>query len=210
MLDIYKNKTYEFFKWRYECRFVYKLALAFCFAMLTGLLAQVKIYLPFTPVPITAQTFGVLLSGVMLGARYGAASQGIYASLGIIGVPWFAGWRGGISILTSATAGYIAGFIFAAGLIGWFIDRYVKARGFAAMFIIMLIGTSIIYIPGAIYLALLLHLNLEQALVLGVLPFIPGDIFKALIAANIASALTPKKAYNGEVDPSYKPKNWFY
>lgn len=210
MLQVYQRATYSFFKWRYECQAVYKLALAFCFAMLTGLLAQVKIYLPFTPVPITGQTFAVLLSGVLLGARYGAASQGIYSALGIAGVPWFAGLRGGISILTSATAGYIAGFIFAAGLVGWFNDRYIKARGFAAMLIIMLTGTMVIYILGAMHLALLMHLNLEQTLVLGVIPFIPGDLFKALLAASIASALTPKKAYNGEVDPSYRPKNWLY
>lgn len=198
----YQHAIYNYFKWRYECKAVYKIALAFCFAALTGLLAQVKIYLSFTPVPITGQTFAVLLSGVLLGARYGIASQGIYSTLGIAGVPWFAGWKGGISILTSATTGYIAGFILAAGVIGWFTDRYIKSRSFVGMLLLMLFGTLIIYTLGALHLALLMHLNLEQTLLLGVLPFIPGDLFKALLAASIASALTPKKAYNGEVDAS--------
>ncbi len=209
MLSVYQRATYNFFKWRYECQAVYKLALALGFAALTGLLAQIKIYLPFTPVPITGQTFAVLLSGVLLGARYGAASQGIYSTLGIAGVPWFAGWRGGISILTGATAGYIAGFILAAGVVGWLTDRYIKSRSFVGMLLLMLLGTLIIYISGAIHLALLLHLNLEQTLLLGIIPFLPGDLFKALLAASIASSLSPKKAYNGEVDASYRPKNWF-
>lgn len=209
-VDKYQHATYDFFRWRCEARthYAYKLALAAGFAVLTGLLAQVRIYLPFTPVPLTGQTLAVLLSGVMLGARYGALSQGIYATLGFAGVPWFAGWKGGISMLTGVTAGYIAGFIVAAGVIGWFTDRYIKSRSFGGMLLLMLLGSAIIYTLGAMQLALIMHTDLEQTLVMGVLPFIPGDLFKALLAAGIASALAPKRAYNGEADAGYKPKSW--
>ncbi len=206
----YQRATYNFFKWRSETDYINKLVLAAGFAVFTGLLAQVRLYLPFTPVPVTGQTFAVLLTGVMLGSRYGALSQGIYAALGFAGIPWFAGWRGGIELLTGVTAGYIAGFILAATVIGWFTDRYVKSRSYGGMLLLMLLGSAIILISGATVLALIMHTNLEQTLVMGVLPFIPGDIFKATLAAGIASALAPKEAFNSEVDAGYQPRSWLF
>lgn len=91
MVDKYCNARYLFFKWRYSLTLAKKIALAFGMACVTGLLAQVCIHLPFTPVPITGQVLGVLLSGVICGGTFGSISQVIYLGLGIVGVPWFAG-----------------------------------------------------------------------------------------------------------------------
>jgi biotin transport system substrate-specific component len=91
-VDKYKRIRYDFFKWRYELELVNKVVLAFGFACLTGLLAQVRFYLPWTPVPITGQTFAVMLAAILLGRYWGGISQGMYVGIGAAGAPWFAGW----------------------------------------------------------------------------------------------------------------------
>jgi len=87
-------------------------------ACVTGLLAQIKISLPWTPVPITGQTFAVLLTGVLLGRWWGGISQVIYVVMGVVGIPWFAGLSGGYSALIGPSGGYIIGFILAALFLG--------------------------------------------------------------------------------------------
>jgi len=203
-VDKYKNLRYNFFKWRYEINFVYKLALAFFFACLTGLLAQFKFYLPGTPVPVTGQVFGVLLSGVVLGL-WGGVSQCIYLGVGLAGFPWFAGFNSGLIYLTGPTGGYLIGFIFSAFFIGYIADRYIKSRNFFSMFAVMLFSTFIlIYIPGLIQLYLFMGASISfmDLLFMAVVPFIAADVIKALIAAGIACTLTPKSAYGKE--PNFK------
>ena len=91
-IDRYKNVRLNLFKWRYELNFVYKLILALSFACLTGLLAQLRFYIPGTPVPVTGQVFGVILAGVLMGT-WGGISQVMYIGIGAAGVPWFAGFN---------------------------------------------------------------------------------------------------------------------
>lgn len=198
---------YDVFKWRYELSLPGKLALALGMAALTGLLAQARIPLPFSPVPITGQTFGVLLAGVLLGRWWGGISLAIYAALGIAGVPWFSGWGSGISYLAGPTGGYIIGFILAALFLGYFTDKFVRSRSFFSMLALMLLANFIlIYLPGLVQLGLWLKLvkgeavTVSNLIALGALPFIAGDIIKATLAAAIARAVTPKQAYNGEID----------
>src|SRR4030042_122397 len=112
--DRYRYWRYNAFRWRYELSVAQKIALALGMACLTGLTAQVRFYLPFTPVPLTGQVFAVLLSAVLLGKWYGGLSQGFYAGIGACGVPWFAGWAGGVRFLSCGHGGYIIGFILAA------------------------------------------------------------------------------------------------
>ena len=122
------NRTkYGVFRWRYELSVPKKLILAFGMACLVGLLAQVRFYIPSSPVPITGQTFAVLLAGVVMGRRWGGISLVIYAILGVAGVPWFtpqAGMpifsAGGISHFAGPTGGYIIGFMLAALFLGYF------------------------------------------------------------------------------------------
>lgn len=200
IISKYESATLNFFKWRFESTLAHKIVLALGFACLTGLLAQVRFYLPFTPVPVTGQVFAVLLSGVILGKWYGGLSQGFYAGIGAAGVPWFAGMTAGAGILTGVTGGYIVGFIVAAMIIGWFTDRYVSARSFRSMFVLMVTGVAVIYLFGVVQLSLVLGVGAQKAIELGALPFIGADIYKALIAAAIATAVTPKSAYGNELD----------
>ena len=194
---------YDAFRWRYELSIPQKIALAFGMAALTGLLAQVRIPLPGNLVPITGQTFAVLLAGVLLGRRWGGISLAIYAGLGFAGLPWFTGWASGLG----ATGGYIGGFILAALFLGHFTDKYIRSRSFFSMLGLMLFASFVlIYIPGLIWLGLWLRMVQGDAatfialLSMGVLPFIVGDVIKAVAAATIARGIIPKLAYNGEVD----------
>lgn len=200
IISKYESATFNFFKWRFESTVAHKVVLALGFAFLTGLVAQFRFYLPFTPVPVTGQVFAVLLAGVLLGKWYGGLSQGFYAGIGAAGVPWFSGMTGGMGILTGVTGGYIFGFIVAAVIIGWFTDRYVKARSFRSMFILMIAGVGIIYVFGVVQLSIVLGVGAQKAIELGALPFIGADIYKALVAAAIAGAVTPKSAYGNELD----------
>ena len=205
---------YDVFRWRYELSIPKKLVLALGMACLTGLVAQIRIVLPWSPVPVTGQTFAVLLAGVLVGRWWGGISLAIYASLGAAGVPWFAGWGSGLGYLAGPTGGYIIGFILAALFLGHFTDTYIRSRSFLSMLALMLLANFIlIYVPGLLQLGLWLNLvkgepaTFTALLSLGALPFIAGDITKAIMAAAIARGVTPKSAYNGEVDKG-KWANW--
>ncbi len=202
---------YDVFRWRYELSIPKKLTLALGIACLTGLLAQIRVG---SPVPVTGQTFAVLLAGVLLGRWWGGISLAIYAGLGAVGVPWFAGWGSGLGYLAGPTGGYIIGFILAALFLGHFTDTYIRSRSFLSMLVLMLFANFVlIYVPGLFQLGLWLNLvkgepaTFTTLLSMGALPFIVGDVTKAVIAAAIARGITPKSAYNGEVDKG-KWANW--
>ncbi|MFC1983858.1 biotin transporter BioY [Chloroflexota bacterium] len=205
---------YDVFRWRCELSLVKKLTLALGLACLIGLVAQIRITLPWSPVPVTGQTFAVLLAGVLLGRWWGGISLTIYAGLGAVGVPWFAGWGSGLGYLAGPTGGYILGFILAALFLGHFTDTYIRSRSFVSMLVLMLFANFIlIYVPGLFQLGLWLNLvkgepvAFTTLLGMGALPFIAGDVTKAFIAAAIARGITPKSAYNREVDKG-KWANW--
>jgi biotin transport system substrate-specific component len=202
-----ERTRFNVFRWRYELSLPMKLALALGMAALTGLLAQVRILLPWSPVPLTGQTLAVLLAGVALGKWWGGISMAIYAGLGMAGVPWFQGLNGGLAYLAGPTGGYVIGFILAALFLGYFTDRYVRSRRFLSMLGLMLCASLIlIYVPGLLQLGLWLNLvkgepvTLGGLLMMGAVPFIAGDIIKAVAAALIARGVTPKTAYGPEVD----------
>jgi len=205
--DRWQRARYNTYRWRYELSLTKKITLALGMACVVGLAAQVRIPLPWTLVPITGQTFAVLLAGILLGRWWGGISLAIYAGLGAVGLSWFAGWAGGIGHLAGPTGGYIIGFILAALFLGHFTDNYIRARSFLSMLGLMLFANFIlIYIPGLLQYHLWLSLikgeavGLYQLLVMGFLPFVAGDVAKATAAAAIARGVTPKRAYNGEVD----------
>jgi len=201
-INRYKDVRLNLFKWRYELNFVYKLILALSFACLTGLLAQLRFYIPGTPVPVTGQVFGVILAGVLMGT-WGGISQVMYIGIGAAGVPWFAGFNSGVVYLAGPTGGYLVGFILAAFFIGFIVDRYLKSRKFFSMMLLMFFSTFVlIYIPGLIYLYIYTGtiLGITELLTMCVLPFIAADFVKAVIAAGIATSITPKASYAKEVD----------
>jgi biotin transport system substrate-specific component len=201
------QSKYDVFRWRYELSIPKKLALAVGIACVTGLLAQIRVLLPWSPVPVTGQTFAVLLAGVLLGRWWGGISLAIYAGLGVAGLPWFSGWSGGVGYLAGPTGGYIIGFILAALFLGYFTDKYIRSRSFVSMLALMLFANFVlIYVPGLLQLGLWVNLvkgepvTFTTLLGMGAVPFIAGDITKAVMAAAIARGVTPKLAYNGEVD----------
>ena len=202
------NQTrYEVFRWRYELSIPGKLALAVGIACLAGLAAQARVLLPWSPVPITGQTFAVLLAGILLGRWWGGISLAIYAGLGVAGVPWFTGLGSGLGYLAGPTGGYIAGFILAALFLGHFADKYAKSRGFLPMLGLMLFANFVlIYVPGLLQLGLWLNLvngepvAVTTLLTMGAVPFIAGDIIKVVLAAAAARGILPKLPYNREVD----------
>jgi len=203
-LSSYRNTAYNFYKWRSEAGFFYNLMLAFAFAGLTGMGAKLKIYLPFTPVPITGQSFFVLLSAVIIG-KYAGLSQLIYASLGALGVPWFAAEKPaiaikGFNIVFGATAGYVAGFVIAAFMLGWLIDNSLSSRGVWYQVSLIGFGTAIIYVFGASWLSIAANMTLRTALLKGVMPFLPGDIVKGAGVILFSYLNLPQKAYGGELE----------
>ena len=159
-------------------------------SLLIAGLAQVSIRLPFTPVPITGQTLGVLLVGASLGPFLGTAAVGLYLLEGAIGLPFFAGGERGVSVLgaASATGGYLWGFVLASTLVGWLArqgwDRSIRSS-IGAMFL----GEVVIYAVGVPWLMAAVDLPLSQGLEKGLYPFVIGDTIKLLVAAGVLPAL---------------------
>ncbi|GEM_PF-93400 len=149
-------------------------------SLLVALMAQVKIPLPFTPVPLTGQTFAVLLVGAALGSRRGAASLLLYLAQGMLGLPVFAGGAGGPAYLFGPTGGYLVGFVCAAFLVGRLAENGQDKR-FRTALLVFLVGELVIYLCGVSWLAV--HIGFEKALTAGLLPFLPGDAVKLLAAA---------------------------
>jgi biotin transport system substrate-specific component len=154
------------------------------FIILTSLGAFVRIPLPFTPVPITLQTFFVLLSGAVLGAKLGAFSQIGYIFLGALGLPIFQGGGSGLIHLLGPTGGYLIGFILSSWTIGR-ITGFKNNLRFSVVFVSMIVGAFLILLFGSAHLALILHCDLKRALFLGFFPFVPGDIVKSIIASSL-------------------------
>ncbi len=148
-------------------------------AGLTGLAAQVSIHTPLSPVPFTLQTLSVLVVGAALGTARGTLSIALYALAGIAGVPWFhahtSGW-GGVDF------GYILGFVAAAAIVGE-LARRGNDRSVTGTVGLMVMGTAVIYIVGAIWLAQDLNVSASKAVALGVTPFLITDAIKMAVAA---------------------------
>ncbi|KUL34562.1 biotin transporter BioY [Actinoplanes awajinensis] len=148
-----------------------------------GLAAQIAIPVPGSPVPITGQTFAVLLAGAVLGPGRGAAGMFLYAVAGILGVPWFAGGSAG---WPAATGGYLVGFVIAAALVGQLAALGADRRpGYTIG--LMVIGNLLIYLVGVPWLALATTMDLPTAFLKGLVPYLMGDILKI----GLAGALLP-------------------
>ncbi len=154
-------------------------------ALFTALLAQVTI--PLVPVPITGQTLAVLLVGATLGAWRGAAALGLYAVLGLAGLPFYAPEDDGshvvgLAALATASFGYVLGFIPAAAVVGWLSER-TWDRKFLKALATFVGGSVVVFAFGLPWLAVVTGANLQETLEWGLYPFILGGIIKAVIAA---------------------------
>lgn len=180
-----------YFDWLHNLTWAKRSILALLAAILTGISAQLRIPLPFTPVPITGQVFMVLLCGVALGHIYGGLSMIFYVLIGFAGMPWFAGSVAGLPI--GPTTGYLMGFIPAAFLIGWVTQRDKQHHPFLKLIVLMMVAVSIIYIFGALHFTIFMQSSIKTTLYMAVLPFLPVDLIKAFTAACIARVLLPNE-----------------
>lgn len=166
---------------------VRNIALVVGFAALTAAAAQLSFRLPWTPVPITGQTFAVLATGTVLGWQRGALSQLLYVAVGAAGLPIYAGAAGGWKAATGATGGYLIGFILAAALVGALSERR-QDRQLLTSIPAMLAGSALIYAVGVPWLAAVLDVSGIKAMELGMVPFLVGDAAKLLLAGGLAPA----------------------
>ena len=155
-----------------------QIALVLVGSWLIALTARLQI--PLWPVPITGQTFAVLLIGALLGSKRGALSMLAYLSQGLAGLPFFAQGSAGPARLLGPTGGYLVGMLVAAYAVGWLCERGWDRRLMSA-FLAMLIGTACIYACGLVWLAY--FVGWPSVLSAGLLPFIPGDLLKIVLAA---------------------------
>ena len=150
-------------------------------AGLVSLAAQIEIPLGFTPVPISGQTFAVLLVGASLGPLLGAMSLLLYLGVGLVGAPVYSGGEGGWEVFHGATGGYLVGFVAAAVLTGWLAERRWDRR-FNSAVAAMLSGSVVIYLFGLPWLAREIGTGLEGTLEAGLYPFVVGDLIKLYLA----------------------------
>lgn len=167
------------------------LALVALFAALTVALGAVYIPLPFSPVPITGQTLGVMLAGGVLGARLGCLSQLLFLAMVALGLPVLAGGRGGLGVLVGPSGGYLVAWPLAALVIGWLAERLPSGRALLPLLMGSMVvgGIAVIYVPGVLWLSVLTGRSLAEAAYAGALVFLPGDLVKVVAAALATRAI---------------------
>jgi biotin transport system substrate-specific component len=158
-------------------------------SLLTGLMAQIRVTLPFTPVPFTGQTFAVLLSGAVLGSRRGFLSQALYLAEGAAGLPVFAGGAGSALYLLGPTGGYLWSFPVAAALLGWLVE-HGASRSSSKLAGALIVSDLLILASGGAWLHILFRVPNSQSWVLGSYPFLGADILKiALVGLSLPRIL---------------------
>lgn len=162
-------------------------------AAATAALAGVTIPPPFSPVPVSGQTFGVIVSGLVLPPALAALSQVAYILLGLVGLPVFSGGGAGLAVLLGPTGGYIWGFVLGAFVISYLLSKF-KPRGFWGCVLITASGSIVvIHTTGVLQLMAVAGLSLGQALVSGVVPFLVGDFLKVLAGTRLGKSLDALK-----------------
>ncbi|WP_243094278.1 biotin transporter BioY [Thermus thalpophilus] len=164
------------------------LSLILAGSLFVALTAQVAIPLPFTPVPLTLQTLGILLVGAALGSRLGFLALLAYLLEGAMGLPVFAGGTGGVARILGPTGGFLLAFPLAAGLVGLLVERFGLDRSFFGTLLAMLLGNALLYLVGLPWLGAWLvgvgkFTGMGGLLAMGLFPFLPGDLVKAVLAA---------------------------
>ena len=163
-------------------------------AAVTAVAAQITIPLPLSPVPFTLQVPAVVLSGLLLGSRYGALAQAIYVLVGAVGVPVFAGFRGGLGVVFGPTGGYLLSYPLAAavaGLAAYAVARSARRRALTSSFLWGVAALAVIYAIGATWLSVATDLPPAVAVAQGVLPFVVFDLVKVVLAALVAVGAAP-------------------
>lgn len=176
-----------------ETRTIVRAALFAALIAALGLFPRVDVPIA-AGVPITAQTLGVILAGMLLGARVGAAAVLLFLFVVALGAPLLSGGRGGIGVFFGPTAGYLVGWVFGAAAVGFLMQRLPISSIFIRALIASLIGgVVVIYMFGIPYLAFAARLTLDKAFLAGAV-FLPGDVLKSILAALVAKSYFASRA----------------
>jgi biotin transport system substrate-specific component len=165
----------------------YDVLLVAGFSLVIALCAQIAIPLPFTPVPVTLQTFAVLVTAGLLGSARGTAAVLAYLGEGFAGLPVFSGGRAGATHLLGPTGGYLLGFVIAAFVVGLLVERGA-ARSWLAAFAALAAGTVLVYVPGVLWLGA--FTGADKAFALGVSPFLIGDALKIIVGCGVICGIS--------------------
>ena len=170
-----------------ERSLVRNVVLVFGTSLLFAFSAQIVLPLPFSPVPVTAQTLIALLSGAVLGSRLGPLIVLVYLIEGIVGLPFFVKGGAGLAYFQGVTGGYLIGFVVVTFVVGFLVERG-WGRSFRTAVLAMLVGNMVLYCFGVPWLKNVLNISLGKALAIGFYVFIPGDLYKL----GFASVLLPR------------------
>jgi biotin transport system substrate-specific component len=151
-------------------------------ALLIALCTQIRIPLPFTPIPITGQTFAIMLMGALLGSKKGTLAVLVYLAEGFLGLPVFASGHSGLLHLFSPTGGYLLGFIIQAYMIGLYLEKQTSCQP-KQLWSILLISSAVQLLMGSLWL--IPYVGVQNILLMGFVPFIPGGILKCIAVASI-------------------------
>lgn len=159
-------------------------------SLMAGLMAAgAFIQIPIGPVPIVLTNLFVLLSGLLLGARWGMAGAALYLLVGAMGLPVFSGGRGGLAHLFGPTGGYLFGFVLSAWITGFIADRF--HRSLKGSVVAVLFGSLAIYGLGVPWLKVITQMSWNKAWMVGMVPFLPGDVLKAVLAVILFRSVNP-------------------
>lgn len=151
------------------------------------IVAPLSIPIPFSPVPISFTNLAIYFAVFILGWKKGTLSYLIYFMLGLIGLPVFSGFTGGLAKVAGPTGGYLIGFIFLAIISGYFIEKF---NGKVYMYVIgMVLGLLVTFVLGTAWLSYQLDVTLAKGLMMGVIPYLPGDVVKIVIATIVGPTL---------------------
>ncbi len=181
----------------------YQLTLTAVMTAVICVLSPVSLNIPISPVPISLGSMAVYLAVTVLGTKLGTLSCGIYLLLGLVGLPVFAGGSAGADKLFGPTGGYLIGYLFLALIAGVFVGRFPekKEKNIAFAMIGMVLGTIVLYILGSAWLAYSAGMNFQAALWAGVIPFIPGDLVKMVLAVLVGTVLRGRLLQAGLLNP---------
>ena len=183
-------------------------------AALQCIISPFAITFPFSPVPISLATLMLYLSVYILGKKNAVISCGIYLLIGLVGIPVFAGFTGGIGKVLGPTGGYLIGYLALVFISGWFVEKWTvghEKKGAASgngwgrylgcfmQGIGMAIGTAVCYLFGSVWLAYQAGMDFTATLGIGVLPFIPGDVVKIVIGVAVGNAVKKRLLKAGVV-----------